>query len=393
VSAIRAKREAQVTFEVAGLPADATPRVAVRDWELNIVARVSPGDPLVLAPGRYLARLMRPGPEEDAQLVTLEPGEEKLVLLAGALTGRSRDVAATVALSAASTFAGPDPERFPYLVLDDDRLMWYLRVVSTESGLSCSIPSPRSLIDDAFNPEGVSSTIVSLELPSEDEARYPLAAQVARSGMVPLTVTLPALSSQEVWLRVQADDEGKLSVATSPPGEDRALQTLIAYLLSGLTLEAYEIANDPPYARGLLFDVLTNLQRLRSPGRWEETVDLEGPDWLVDPLVIAGERALRMGQQDEAAWLYRAALTRGLPIFTETLALLTRRVTAGLLDEVEPALVERLLAVGSLADLTTLTTTFLATNASEPQASPEPLENTDDWFAFRGDELKERVYA
>lgn len=393
MSTAQAKREGQVTFEVSGLPADATPRVEVRDWNLGLVARVSPGHPLTLVAGRYLARLMRPGPEEDAQLLTVEPGEEKLVLLAGQLTGRSRDVAASVALSAASAAAGPDPERFPYVELDEDPLMWYLRVVSAESGLPCSIPSPNSIIDDAVNPDGVSSAIVALQLPSEEEARYPLAAQVARRGMVPLTVSLPALYGEEVWLRVQANDSGKLTVAASPPGEDRALQTLVAYLLSGLTLEAYEIANDPPHAQGLLFSVLVNLQRLRSPEEWQESVEVYGPDWLMDTVVIAAERALRSGQSEEALWLYRAALTRGLPMFTETLALLSRRLSSGLLDEVEPALAERLLAVGSLADLNTLTTTFPAANASEPQAAPEPLEDTDDWFAFRADELKERVFA
>lgn len=379
----------ELTVFVSGLPTDARPRIEILRWDLRVVTRAISGQPIELPQGRYVLRVLRPGRDEEVQVVSLEAGGSELVVLAAGSAARSRDIVGSAAMSAASSFAGP-PRDLADHPGADDTITWYARIVSASDGLRCDVPSPIAQLDDAVTQGDLSSVVVDFDLTPIDEGDFPVVAQVAREGMIPLNVMLPASPGQGARLRVLLDESlGHLSVAAAPtPDDEPAAQTLAAYLASGLNLEAVEIGEDPPRANTPLFNVLAALAMLRLRPGDRPSLDIDPVPWLPDSLVIAAETALREDDEGAARRLFAESLARGLPIFTDSLSMLARRRTDGLLDGASSGAIHLLATAAVRADRATLTATFAAADASEPD-NQEPVVDFEGWFAFRRQTLED----
>ena len=378
-----------LTIDVSGLPIEATPRVELRDWDLRKPDRVSAGKRVVVVPGRYVVRLVRPGGDDDVQYIEVPPGGDEHVFLAGSPPDREREAIEDAALRVMSRQAPRDAgfSLLPWQDRDEPDL-WYMRILSGADGERMQTPSPNS----RPAPERHTPARVPIAKSVYAVSRGSVLAQVAQQGRVPLNVALP-VAFRSCSLRVELDLDGGVSVAAAPdPGEDLGFVALAGYLATGLTTEALEIARGQIEWHSALGSLLAGLTLLRA-GESELTdrsrdPNPELPDWHV----LDGERALLLGDEATARGCFTTALEAGIPVFTLATHLLAARVHDGLINGAEDA-ARRLVAAAARSELSTLATTFPALHpfaADDTQSAPESF---DEWFVFRRDKLETRVYA
>jgi hypothetical protein len=110
-------------------------------------------------------------------------------------------------------------------------------------------------------------------------------------------------------------------------------------------------------------------------------------DWLPDGAVIAGERALHAGDDGVADQYFIEAARRGVPVFTEGLGLLARRLRGRALETVGG---KRVLDVARFAASGRLTVTLRSFDPLDPTASSRRRRlrfgPSAGWIAFRGNE-------
>jgi hypothetical protein len=313
----------------------AAPQAVVRDWELRFVARVQPGTPVELDPGRYLVSLTAPGGEETVRSVELAAGDDATVEFARA----------TVAPALESfTVAAAQP--------------WHARLLAWRDGV-------RDAAAGAADPVGARA--------------HPAWVQLAVPGGVPCCVLVPG----QWTLRLPP----VASPAVAPPPHP-VLEALAAYLVSGQLREAADLGVQAvellrakvadPVGAALGGYALLRMARIELVRDWPYNLSSRF-DWLPDGAVIAAELALLQGDRDEAERQLMCAAERGVPLFADGLSLLGRRVREGLVDS-EPA--RRLAALTPFMELGQLTVVLPGRNPLDPAATQQPVEEPsadDGW--------------
>jgi hypothetical protein len=177
---------------------------------------------------------------------------------------------------------------------------------------------------------------------------------------------------------------GGIRVAAAPVAtEDPGLEAFAGYLASGLTTEALEIARGGLLVRSPLGAVMAGLVLLQAGEDSLGKYDTEPSADLPDTWVLAGERALRLGDEQRATAYFGEALQAGLPLLADATGLLVARLRSRLADGLPPAAVERLAAAADRSDLAPLVTTFAAVNPCDADATQGPAEDFDGWFEYR----------
>jgi len=307
----------------------AAPHAVVRDWQLRNVARLQPGRPVELEPGRYVVSLTAPGGEETVRSVELAAGD-----------------AATV------EFEQPPPAPALESFTVAPAAPWHSRRLAWSDG------SP---------------------LVGTGTGR-PTWVQLALPGGVPRNVLVP-----EQWtLRLPPGESP--AVAPPPP-----LAPLAGYLVGGylreaadLGVQAMEMLRDKiadPVGATVGGYALLRMARSELMSNWPYNLSTWF-DWLPDGAVIAAELALLQDDRMEAERQLTRAAERGVPLFAEGLSLLGRRVREGLVDT-EPA--RRFAGLTTFMELGQLTVVLPGRNPLDPAGTQQPVEELsadEGWRAF-----------
>jgi hypothetical protein len=315
----------------------AAPQAVVRDWDLRFRQHVRAGEPVELAPGRYLVSMTPPGGEETVKPVELAQGQD-----------------ATVEFELA-------PPRPPALESFAEPLPWQARLLAWPGG------APEAAA------EGATATALLAA------CGQPAWVQLALPGGVPRNVLVP-----ERWtLRLPPDE----APAVAPPA-DPVLTALAGYLVSGYVREAADLGAG---ATAMLQDkiadpvgatvggyALLRMARTELMRDWPYNLS-ERFGWLPDGAVIAAELALLEDDRAEAERQLTRAAERGVPLFAEGLSLLGRRVREGLVDT-EPA--RRIAGLTAFMELGQLTVVLPGRDPLDPagtQQAVEELSPDDGW--------------
>lgn len=387
--------ESTMVIDVTGLPIDGTPLVEIREEDLRLVTRARQGQTVSLVPGRYVVRLVRPDGSEEIQIEHVLPDMTHHVLVVGAPPNLAREAVGSAALRALSSSAEPEDVEAWRDVAEPD--MWFMRVVSGATGEPLQIPTPDSefLITDRAG--AWRAVAITLRVTGESAAGV-LFAQIARHGMVPLNVALPATGSsgiESAHMRVDLEGQrGALRVAAAPGLDDPATEALAAYFAGGLFREAAEIAAGSGEWTSPIGSVLGSLALLRAGSDAHIRSPVSVSDALpADALVVEAELALRSGDIGAARSLFDKAVEHGIPAFADAAALLARRLSDGFASDPPPEAVTNLRASTAHDELSTLMTTFRAADPSDLVRSQEPVTDFEGWFAFRGEELRQLAFT
>ena len=351
---------------------EAAVAVEVRDWNLRLVDRIHGDEGIEVPPGQYVVSMPRPGREDAMKTVVVEAGKDLRV-----------ELDAPPTLSASALESVPIPRAA--MGMRAPALPWSVRILPARNAIA--LGRVVSISAEA------SGDAIDVRL-SIARAQGLLFAQVAVPGVVPRSVALPHDNGARSWaLRVRPSEDGIW--ATAVPPASGPVAALARYLAAGQLEEAAELAE---HAERLLQDKVADVfgasigaYALLRMGRRENLHDwpynlAEWFPWLPDGAVIAAELALLEGDVKRAQNLLETAAERGIPVFSDGLSLLGRRVREGLVDTPKANSVAGLTA---LMELGQLTVALPGADPINPAGTQQPLERFapgDGWHSFEGAE-------